>query len=540
MTYDLTNWSPPELGLPAQFTDFREEQIPAVEAICNTSARTFLGSMPTGFGKSLVIAAAAKALGMRTVVVTGTKALQEQYLRDFREMGMVDIRGKANYPCALVPHTTCKQGGSSNCPLVKGGGCTYESARDCARGADLIVTNYAYWVRSLEYPERGLHSMESPVEMLVLDEGHRAVEELSKCLQKSLRETWLTTARLSSYPKDSEEISTWVKWAHLQTESVEAARRSLSKSYREAKSPLRLTQLQQLEDLQESLESMCRMDSNRWVCEQRKGTNYGRVWDFHPIWPAQFAERYLFGGIEKLVIVSATLRPMTAGMLGLAKESYEFREWPRIFPPQYAPVYHYSPGKLTRLKFNSSDEDLERWLGRIDDILEKRNDRKGIIHTVSYARQQYLLANSRWRSRFIANTSDPDSPSALEVVETFRASSEPLVLVSPSVGTGWDFPGSQAEFAIIAKIPFPEMKSKLMKARIEKNKRYPMYLAMQELVQSAGRVNRTPSDRAEVFMVDDSVKWFWYQNKSLAPAWFGYREIKEMPPAPRSELKWQQ
>lgn len=537
MLYNLSNWTPPELGLPTHFTDFRDLQIEAIEAICNTQKRAFLGSMPTGFGKSLVVAAAAKALGMRTVVVTGTKALQTQYLKDFEQIGMVDIRGKNNYPCGHTPNTTCKSGAYSGCHLINGGGCTYESARGDARAADLVVNNYAYWVRSLEYPERGLHSAETPVEMLVLDEGHRSVEELSKCLQKSLRESWLTTARLRDYPKESEEITTWVKWAVANTEHVEAIRREVARRYRLAKSPLTLKQLSDLEDLQESLESICRMDSNRWVCEQRKGTSYGRVWDFHPIWPAQFAERYLFGGIQKIVIVSATLRPMTAGMLGLSKEDFEYREWPRIFPPQFAPVYHYCPGEITRLKFNSSDADLTRWLERIDDILEQRNDRKGIIHTVSYARQQYLLANSRWKHRFIANTSDPDSPSALEVVASFRESREPLVLVSPSVGTGWDFPGSQAEFAIIAKVPFPEMKSKLMKARMEKNKRYPMYLAIQEFVQSAGRVNRTPTDRAEVFCVDDSLTWFWYQNKSLAPSWFSFRAIKELPSPPPSELR---
>lgn len=529
--YDLTNFAPSELGLPARFAEFRPVQLDAITAICNSSKRVFLAGLPTGVGKSLIAMACAKVLGGRSVIVTATKGLQEQYRSDFAECGLVDVRGKANYLCAKDRLHTCRIGERLNCSYTGGHGCTYECARDIARAKDSVLTNYAYWVRSLEYPEKGLILPDSPVDLLVLDEGHRAPEELSRCLQTTLREKWLLETRLR-YPKDEEDISVWVKWGFANSEYVNALLLEALGEFRRNHTPRLRQKVQDLEDLQEAIESICRINANLWICELRKGTQYGRVWDFQPIWPASFSERYLFAGVPKVLILSATLRPMTAGLLGLDSMQSEFREWGRVFPPQRAPVYHYSPGARTSLRHDSSEEDLDRWVGRIDDILERRADRKGIIHTVSYARQQRLLGSSRWRSRFIANDAEPDSPSAAEVVKKFKASDEPLVLVSPSVGTGWDFPGTDAEFQIIAKVPFPPINSKIMQARTAKNRRYPAYLAMQELVQAAGRIVRSTEDRGETFIVDDAVQWFYWQNRALTPSWFQYRKIQEVPEAP--------
>src|SRR6266436_2562724 len=95
--------TPVQYGLPAQFTDWRPEQWSAVNRIVDSPARFVALCAPTGFGKSLVYMAAAHMSGLRTVVLTSTKGLQDQLGEDFGELSL-DIRGMPNYTCDATAH----------------------------------------------------------------------------------------------------------------------------------------------------------------------------------------------------------------------------------------------------------------------------------------------------------------------------------------------------------------------------------------------------------------------------------------------------
>jgi hypothetical protein len=94
-----------------------------------------------------------------------------------------------------------------------------------------------------------------------------------------------------------------------------------------------------------------------------------------------------------------------------------------------------------------------------------------------------------------------------DVVQSFRSAKPPAVLVSPSVGTGFDFPYNQARFQIIGKVPFRDPRGSILKAQIADDPDYLNYLTSQDLVQIYGRVNRAPDDLSESFIVDDSIEW---------------------------------
>src|SRR5258707_8109244 len=95
------------------------------------------------------------------------------------------------------------------------------------------------------------------------------------------------------------------------------------------------------------------------------------------------------------------------------------------------------------------------------------------------------------------------------MVTAFRKTPEALgyVLVSPSVMTGWDFPDSQCRFQILAKLPFPDTRSKITQARQALDKDYGPYLMMQNLVQAVGRGMRSKTDWCETLIVDDNCAW---------------------------------
>lgn len=523
----ITDFTPVELGLPDQFAEFRPAQIDAIEFIANNEKRFCGLALTTGSGKSLIGLGAARATGYRAVILTATRGLQTQYM-NMGQVGLVDIRGRSNYDCARQP-TSCRFGELEGCPLALSSYCNYEGHRLTARSQPLVVTNYAYWLRINEYG-RGLESDINPIELLILDEAHAAVEQLSKHLAVSLRETWLRAAGYGPADYPADEIGDWARFAYDSEDNIADRLKSAIVHLRRTKSGR--DKVWELSELSEAMAKIRAMGANQdqWVCELRLGTKYGRMWDFDCVWPALYSHK-LFQSVPHVALMSATLRATTMSMLGIKATESEFREWPRVFPAELTPVYYVPTVKMNR---KVTDEGLRWWVERIDEIIESRLDRKGIIHTVSFDRQRYLLEHSRYSRLMRANISDSETASAAQIVDAFRADEPPSILVSPSFSTGWDFPGRQCEYQIIAKVPYPNHTSKVMAARNARRRNYTATIAMQDLIQAIGRATRAHDDRCEIFIIDNGIVFFLISNASLKPRWFDYQKVLNIPqPPPR-------
>src|SRR5262249_26130519 len=136
---------------------------------------------------------------------------------------------------------------------------------------------------------------------------------------------------LNKWKKFSSE---WIKSAGLFLKELESAIKRRSSNQKE------LERITRLESLIEKFEKIASLDNDA-VCEMHESSRYGRSWSFDVIWPGKLSESKLFAGIKKVVIMSATLRPGDLAELGVSKEDYEFREWPRVFPVSRGPIYHY-------------------------------------------------------------------------------------------------------------------------------------------------------------------------------------------------------
>lgn len=548
----LEGYKPGDLGLDA-FEEYRKDpttgqevQLEAIEFAAYSSARVCGLAAPTGIGKELIAVSLQKLTGLRTVIATATKGLQAQYDKNHSRYGLVDIRGRANYDCGDYANLDCRGGASMGCRYVGGGGCGYEQRKAKARNAQLVSLNYAYWfnvndkANGLDRTEAEAELFgENPVELLILDEGHAAPDLLSEYLACRVYEgevkRWVDPRELD------DRISTWKKFIndHDVLGELEAEIRTLGMELVHLGRKATKKQVEDLHVLERTLQKMTRVASMQddWVLELRLGTKWGRMWAFDVVWPGRYAEQYLFCGVPKIVIMSATLRPKTLGLLGVKREDYEFREWQRIFPANRHPIYNI-PAKVdgadVRIDRRTNDVQLRAWVEHIDKIIDGRRDRNGIIQTVSYDRQKYLMERSRNSDLMIGNTQDPESENAEEIAKVFRCTSTPRILVSPSFSTGWDFPGKECEYIVICKVPFKPNHGKVVKAREEKDPQYGAYMAMIDMVQGAGRGMRGVEDRCEVFVVDGHLGWFLGQNKGLAPDWFvkAVRKVLEIPKAP--------
>lgn len=536
---------PVDLGAPPKFAEWRHYQDTAIFDAAETDKRFVLQVIPTGAGKSLIYVMLAKLLGVRAVVLTRTKALQAQLTNDFAKAGMGSVQGMNAYRCqALLPggelygvftelakkaewvgcdDGPCRVG--ANCTL-KGGGCEYFDAVDRARQADLLVTNYTYWLYQTN-KGKGLGEFG----LLILDEAHDAPEALSEYLTVKL-EPW-ELQRIGSKPiEGTPDIRAWKEWGTFHHERVSAKAEDLAgeiKRARDAHMPVKRSAAEEaklLTRLAGVLSAISSITEDWVVYREEKGT-----WTFTPAWPAPYAERALFQGIPKVILTSATVRPKTANYLGIREQDLKVTEYPSTFPAARRPVLHIPTVKMT---YRWTEADKRIWLSRIDQIIGARGDRKGIIHTVSYARMKDLAIHSRFKDRMITHSGD----GTRLAIQRFKSAPQDsgAILVSPAVTTGYDFPYEECEYQVIAKVPFPDSRDPVLQARTNQDSVYGMYMAMQALVQMCGRGMRAQDDLCETFIVDDQVKWFVWKHRDLAPKWFldTLKSVALIPaPAPR-------
>lgn len=519
---------PTDLGLSQ--TAWRPRQYDAFWDILTAEERAVAMVAPTGFGKSLVYVAAAIQAGWRVAFLTATKGLQDQLTDPIKGFDcLFDIRGRNNYVCLLdqsekhrwakrthpltVDEGICNFG--QPCDL-KADGCTYFDDYRRALKSQLVVTNYSYWLASHAYGD-GLGKFD----LLVCDEAHETADRLGDFLSVSVNWREMGDYGIEDPP---DEPSAWADWAepHVLRLYQEAERMSEGLgAFTTTRSTMR--EAKHVKELALRMAAIANL-RGEWVLDK---TDRGFRWD--PVWARPYAEEFLFRAIPHVLLVSATIRPKTLGLLGLDQTASRFLEYPSSFPVSRRPIYVLPS---VRLNFSSSAYDLQRWTRTIDAVVGARRDRKGIIDTVSYARRDYLLANSKNRDIFLTHSKE----NTAQVVEAFKADSRPRVLVSPSVGTGYDFPYKECEYIIISKVPYPPLGSKVVLARKKQDKEYMSYSAAQDIVQTSGRGMRALDDRCEVFIADENVKNIFRTHRRFFPNWWldAVQFVKEIPrPAPK-------
>lgn len=548
--------NPADLGLPSKFSGFRPGQEDALIAAACSDKRFFLLSMPTGGGKSLTGVGVAQLLGGRALVLTSTKGLMGQYQTDFQPIGIREIKGQNNYRCEIerpafvtVDEGQCHSG--VQC-VLKANGCTYFDAVRAAAKAKLVVTNYRYWMTMNRYADP--ESL-GKFDLLILDEAHDAPDELADFCSITIDKDELHALLDTGLPPIDEGQEVWAEWAQQWRIKcqfrLEAAKERIKEGAKYVKLVRRLTTL--LRSLTEL--ANCGQwrrgegaapavfvpgQATDWVAEYKYehqkatfGPSQAKVTGvtFSPTWAHAYAEEVLFRGIPRIVLVSATLQPTTARYLGIGPADMEFRETPSTFDARRRPFIYIPTTKVDR---HMGPGEQRIWLNKIDAIIDGRLDRKGIIHTRSYERAQAIINQSRHKRILLTH----GSRTARDVVEQFKRARPPIVLVSPSMETGWDFPYDECEYQIIAKVPFMDSRSKVIQARAKSDKQYLNYMTALSIVQQYGRGMRAADDQCETFIIDDHIGWFIAAAKPFFPRWFmaAYQKRVGPPPQPLSKL----
>lgn len=520
--------SPADLGLPDKFHTWRPGQWAAIESGATSDKTYVTHAAPTGSGKSLIAVAHAILTGGRAVLLTSTKGLQDQYSDDFTPSGMIDMRGRQNYSCRRGQ--SCAEGRLFGCRGDEDNYCEYTTARETFLKSKLNVTNYSCYFSNIIHGE-GM----GDIDLLILDEAHEAIEELASALEIHINHASNSNlySSLGIAPPFRSPLPKWKYWAG---QAISKIRNQVQTVKSEGGGDLKI--LRALDTLLKNVTRLAAVEDT-WIVDE---TSKPAEVVFSPVWPTDYAQKILFRGIKHVLLVSATIVPKTLELLGVPDDESLYVSHTNVFPASRCPVYLYG---ASRIDHRSTQADYEILISRMDTIISRRLDRKGIIHPTSYDRQQLIAANSRFNDIMLL----PKGQGLTNALKVFRDSDPPCILNSPAVTTGYDFPRSQCEYQFLIKVPFIDTRSPIMAARTKADPEYSPYLTAQTIVQTCGRAMRGADDSVENFLMDKHANWFFKQRakdwngkvtggyRHLFPDWFLRQLVyPQGPPIPPPKL----
>lgn len=517
--------APASLNLPSKFREFRPGQLRALGVLSETSKRWVIVQAPTGTGKTLLAAAAQRMLNTRMLYVVKTKQLQDQILDDFPYAQV--LKGRANYPTlnfrGKFPHinaSLCTKSRENHCRWC----CDREDAkeercnapRDCpyhvakahVLGAkDLGVLNISLFLAEANYVG-GF----SGWPWVTLDEADTLESSLMSAVEFRLPKRLVQTLHIPPPDRKTKEES-WVRWAK------ESVRPALTERLEKAQSEWSIENLKEEEELTRALARLefflSDVETAPWVYTPSD------EYVLKPVFIAKHANHYLWRHGERFLLMSATIIDprQTARDLGIPYSDVEFVDLPSEFDPRRRPVYYLPAASVSHATKSTAYPVL---LKGLDKSLDLYGDRKVLVHTVSASLARYVYEHSRHSGRMLVYGFN--GLGREKVLETFKASEKPAVLVAQSMDRGVDLPDALARVVIILKVPYPDLGDRQVSKRVYASKDGKSWYQTQTwrtLVQMSGRGMRHERDSCVVEILDAQFgERLWPQSKRLAPRWW--------------------
>ena len=191
-----------------------------------------------------------------------------------------------------------------------------------------------------------------------------------------------------------------------------------------------------------------------------------------------------------------------AELMGIRKDEYQSFYLPSSFDFSNSPIYLTKSGWLNYKNFNT---DIQKVLADCIKICNMHPTEKGVIHTstfkvTSILREKLLqTGNQPLINRFLFYR---DTKEKEYLIEQFKNSDLPYILVGPSLYEGIDLPDDKCRFQILVKAPYTQLNSYIKK----KMTRYPFWYkrnCLEKIVQAIGRSNRHKNDWSKVYLLDN-------------------------------------
>lgn len=488
---------------------------------------------PVGSGKSVIAMAVANALGS-AYYLTIQKILQRQLANDFGHDGVVDVRGRNAYKCWMI-NDFLKVGSDVRCD--KGlcvrkdksklkrcqGMCPYNNVIVEAMSCPISVFNFYSFLYQVNFAKR----FSQQRRLLVVDECHNTDMQIMSFVETKIkgRDIGIDMPEFDNIEKylqffDSVDLSGILNMRAKEIEndlkaeigncdindaemvSEEAVRlANLLKSYKSM-----IAQYLDMRSYVKHIDSVCEYKDN--------------VVTIKPLRSSYHAEKLLFKYGRYRLFMSATVLnyKIFSKDIGLDLDKTKFIALPNMFPVENRKIYLDYAGSM---KMANKNKTIPKLVKKIDHILNKYPDDRGIIHCQSFALMDQIIDGlpKKTSKRLISQKDFKNKEELLKVHSKKKAS----IIIAPALHEGLDLKYDLSRVQIITKVPYYSIAdNKQLQIRSKENWGFYLWLAAIKLVQSFGRSVRAHDDYADTYILDEDFDKFFNQCDAmhLLPGWF--------------------
>ena len=469
----------------------------------------------TGTGKS-VMAATLASMYDSTYILTITKQLQDQYQRDFKDLGFKVVKGRGNFKCkkyledkinqrcdegrCVIEGYNCEYSIKRKSPetINKSNTCEYEYQKWIAINSEVVISNYHYMFLELNYNQDF-----NKRKLIICDEAHNLENTIMHQLKlefnrKELKEYGINLSKETVDKLNNGNYNDWIEFIKKVKDRYSKELDKIKGIKKSGIGEKRSFLTKRVTDCDRFIKHI-KQDPKKWIFDY--DSFYG-VCEFKPIQIENYAKNNLFEYADTCLFMSATILDykLFAKWLGINEEEIYAIRRKSPFKVNRNPIKTFSGFNMS---YNSLSESAPQTIDVIKDILEIHKNDKGIIHTVSHQCKNYLMKKLD-DSRLI----DHKTYNRASQLKKFKKSKKPLVLISPSMNEGVDLPGNQCRFQIIYKIPYPSLADKQTRLRKNIDQQWYDYKTALALVQTYGRGMRYEKDYCKTYFIDSRLKGF--------------------------------
>lgn len=485
-----------------EFRPYQKEAVMDIIKAIDDGYENIILNAPVGIGKSLIAYVLASHYkdteDYSTYIYTKTKYLQDQYLKDFKDM--ITVKGRNNFTCTANPAVSCDVGCKNilttcpykpdlNEPLLEDEEyCEYWTQKHNGIHAPITLLNYAYVFADSMYIQH------FPMRHLAIcDEGHNIEKELMGVLENRLSVTKIKKETGITIPHQA-HMRTMSEWVDLLYE-ISVQYKTLAKKTKDL-----IAKDNYKERSQSLLQTSVLIDENidNWVVKDESFKGHVSI-IFKPIMVHKYSNLLLDKAHHNVIMSGSILKPdLFAKELGL--DDYKYIEVPSIIPAVNRPIKKAYCGSMSNRNFEFTFPVL---VERIKQLIEHHSDSKGVIHTFTYKIANRLKEVFSDNPRFIFHDSNTTNKAIFRFKTTKRKNA---ILVSPVVFEGVDFLYDEARWQAICKDPFPNIGDKQISAREDVDFGWIFRQRCLVLSQMYGRTNRAVDDKSVTYLLDSNIE----------------------------------
>ena len=518
-----------------------------LDAAINSGYKKIIISAPTGIGKSYIAKTIANSIAnsmSTSFIVTSTKQLQDQYVKDFPNMK--SIKGMGNFACyqlmdlekidtvqkAMKKNLTCNKGQcTSRIGKKSVDTCNYKSEKD-ENSDERQCIYYKQKTEGLKFPQTILNyalyfqlkkfqasSQGVLRDIGVFDEAHAIENEIVRFLGLDIWAGYLSDAGIAPSRYRLDDISEIIRLLDdlreeygrilmdMETRSILPENANKAQNYSRL-----LKRFNQIVDVRKMIDS----DRDNFVIQTPEndiGGNFRKI-SIVPIEINTFAEGYFDSKIQ--VFLSATIdNENFSNSLGIDDCAFiDMSKSP--FAKENRTIEFLNVRQLNK---SSPPEDIIAVINRMGLLLEKHQTERGLILTSSKKRcfdiLKYLPKDQRKRIQ-ITHSENEDGSTIEEILQAHK-NTDNGILLSSSLWQGIDLKDDLSRFQIIEKCPYLYLGDKRVMIKKTRDQNWYRYQTIVKLLQGFGRSIRSETDHAATYVLDGAVQKLLSYSKNMVP-----------------------